>query len=456
MADFDVLVIGGGTGNEVANAAADAGLETALIERGPIGGTCVNRGCNPSKTLIQRADLVESIRRAGEFGVDVRIEGVDYEAIVREVTASVDGKSDRMERTDRERERLTLFREQARFVDDRTLEIGGREVTGEKVVVAAGARPIVPPIEGIDEVDYLTNREALRLETQPERLVVIGGGYIAAELGHFYEALGTDVTIVGRDDVLVGREDREVADAFTDLARRRHTVHTGYTATAVERTGAGIIVYAERNDGGEEIEVDGDDLLVAAGRRPNTDLLDVEAAGIETDERGFVETNEYLETSAPNVWAQGDIAGNYQFKHAADHEAKYVVENALRGEQTPVDYTGMAHAIFTSPQIAATGLTERELEERDRAYVVGRRAYGDTVMGRALKEEDGFVKVLADPDDGTVLGCHIVGPEASTLIHEVIVAITSGSGTVSDVTNAIHVHPALSKVVLGAFEDADA
>lgn len=452
MRHFDVIVVGGGTGNKVALAAAERGMDAALIERGPLGGTCVNRGCNPSKTLIHRANIAETVGHASEFGVDTETTGVNFPRIVHEVTSTVDEKSAEMERTHRRHDDIVLYRNEARFVDDRRLEVGDEHIKGEKVVVAAGARPVVPPVDGIDDVDYLTSANALRLDTQPEHLVVIGGGYIAAELGYFYEALGTHVTIVGRSDVLLLNEDRDVAQTFTEVARRRHTVHVGHEATAVSQDGGEVTVTAEGDDG-ETITVSGDRLLIAAGRRPNTDQLDVENGGIDTDDRGYVETNEFLETSAENVWAQGDIAGNYQFKHAADRETKSVVKNALDREREAVDYTSMGHAIFTSPQIAATGKTERELDEVGREYAVGRCDYQDTVMGTAMKEQDGFVKVLADPEDGTILGCHIVGPDASTLVHEVLLALASGSGTVTDVTDTIHIHPALSKVVLKAFED---
>lgn len=458
MVDFDIVVIGGGTGNKVARAAAESGQTVALIERGPIGGTCVNRGCNPSKTLIQHAKIAETIRRADEFAISARIEEIDFTGIIQEVVVSVDEKAAEMERADEVHENITLYREEARFVGKRTLDVGGDEVRGSKVVIAAGTRPFIPPIENIDTVPYLTSREALRLETQPKHLVIIGGGYIAAELGHFYEALGTRVTIIGSEALLLSREDGDVAETFTEIARQRHTIYTGYTATAVEyQQGSSrdeIKIHAE-NQSGEAVSITGDALLLTTGRRPNTDTLDLETAGISLTDRGFVETNEFLETSAENVWASGDIAGNYQLKHAADHEAKYVIANAVHGEHQSVTYPGMAHAVFTAPQIASTGATEEQLQDTGREYVIGRCAFADTVMGGALKDHDGFVKVLAAPDSGRVLGCHIIGHEASTLIHEVSVAVTRGTGTVEDITDVIHVHPSLNKVVLEAFEDVE-
>ncbi len=453
MGEYDIVVVGGGTGNKVARAAANRGQRVALIERGPLGGTCVNRGCNPSKTLIHRADVAETVRHAGEFGIDADLDRIDFPRIVREVTEMGEQKSDEIARAIEARENVTLYRDDARFVGERTLRVGDEEIRGDKISVAVGARPAIPPIDGLDDVDYLTSTDALRLDRRPDRLVVIGGGYIAAELGYFYEALGTAVTIIGRNDVLVPAEDREVAETFTEIARRRHTVHVGYEATAVTQENGQVTVTATSDDG-EPIAVTADELLVATGRRPNTDRLDSEKAGIHLDERGYIETDEFLETSAENVWAHGDCIRAYQFKHAADHEVTYVIKNALDGEREAVDYTGMGHAVFTSPQVAGTGKTEEELVANGREYAVGRCAYRDTVMGNALKDRDGFVKVLAAPD-GEILGCHIVGPDASTLIHEVLLALSSGSGTVNDVTGTIHIHPALSKVVLRAFEDVE-
>lgn len=451
MADFDVVVIGGGTGNNVAAAAAEAGQQAALVEKGPLGGTCLNRGCNPSKMLIQRANVVNTVRDAGRFGIDASVDGIDYAGFVDEVASTLSGIAEEMAARYREMDDLALFETEARFVDDRTVEVDGETVSGEKVVVAAGSRPSVPPIDGLDSVDYLTSDDALYLDAAPDSLVVVGGGYIAAELGYFFEAMGTDVRILDTGDTLLGREDGEVAAAFTDIAADRHDVHTGYRATGVSRDGDGVEVVAEA-EGGDEITVGGDEVLVAAGRRPNSDLLDLDATGVETDDRGFVATDEYLATTADGVWAQGDIAGNFLFKHAGDYETRHTIANVVHGERRPVDYTATPHAVFTEPQIAGVGVTEDELGEADRAYVVGRASFADSAMGRAKKLDHGLVKVLASPD-GDLLGCHVIGEQASVLVHEAAVAMRSGDGRVADVADAIHAHPTLNKVVEAAFRD---
>ena len=448
---YDVLVIGGGTGNNVAAAAADAGLETALIEPGPLGGTCLNRGCNPSKMLIQAATAANHVRDAEKFFLDASLDGIDYAAIIDDMDETLSPLAEGMEESYREKEHLTLYKHEATFVDERTVEVDGERVNADKVVVAAGSRPLVPPIEGLDEVDYMTSQDALYRREQPDSLVILGGGYIAVELGYFFESLGADVTIVEMMDSLVPREDPDVAEMFTEIASDRHDVYTGHRATAVEQDGNGVTVHAETEDG-DEISVSADDILVALGRRPNTDTLDVDAAGIETDDNGFVVTNDRLETSAEGVWAQGDIADNAMFKHSGDYETEVTVENVVHDGDREADFTAMPHAIFTEPQMAGVGKTEAELDEEDREYVVGREELPETPMGRAKKLDDGFVKVLAAPD-GEILGCHALGYEASTMIHEGVVAMRAGSGHVSDITDTIHAHPTLNKVVEYAFDD---
>ena len=450
MTDFDVLVIGGGTANNVAAAAADDGLETALVEPGPLGGTCLNRGCNPSKMLIQAANAVNHVHDAERFHVDATLEGIDWDAVVDEMGDLLGGVAEDLKRRYRERATLTLFEERTRFVDERTVELEGRDVTAEKIVVATGSRPVVPPIDGLRDLEYLTSDDLLYLTDPPESLVVLGGGYIAVELGYVFETIGTDVTVVERNETLVSREDPDVSEAFTDIAAERHTIHTGHTVTAVESAGDGYRVHAE-TESGDELAVDGEAVLVALGRRPNTDELDLERAGIEVDDRGFVETDEYLETSAENVWAQGDVAGNALFKHSGDYETRHVIDGVVHDDPRTLDLTAMPHTIFTDPQIAGVGATETDLEADGREYVVGRADYADSAMGRAKKLEDGFVKVLAAPD-GEILGCHVIGYEASMLIHEAAVAMRAGV-SVEEVADTIHAHPTLGKVLESAFRD---
>lgn len=451
MTHFDVLVIGGGTGNNTAMAAAERGLETALVEPGPLGGTCLNRGCNPSKMLIQRANVVNTVREGSKFGVDAHVEDIRMDDFVDEVFEDLGGTADWMADQFREYDNITWYREKTRFVDERTVELDGEEVTADQVVVAAGSRPLIPPFEGVDDVDYLTSQEAIHLTEAPEELVIVGGGYIAAELGYYFDGMGSDVALVEMMDRLLPREDRAVGEEFTKAARERHDVYTGSRVEAIERDDGRIVVHADTDDG--PIEIEGTELLIAVGRRPNTDSLEVENADIETDDRGFIETDEYLRASADGVWAQGDIAGNHMFKHTGDYETDVMIDNLLDGAEHEVDYTAVGHAVFTKPQVGATGKTESQLEEEGLEYVVGTQRFEDTIMaGRAHKEKYGVAKILAAPD-GELLGAHVIGKGASDLVHEAMVAKRLG-GTVQELAEMIYVHPTLSKAMKSAFEDA--
>ncbi|PGF17482.1 dihydrolipoamide dehydrogenase [Natrinema sp. CBA1119] len=462
MEEYDFLVIGSGSGLDVANAAANQGQSVAVVEKGRLGGTCLNRGCIPSKMLLYHADVMETIERADEFGIDATVTDVRFADIVREVNEDVRGSSDSIRRGLSSSDRHDLYEAEGRFVDDRTLELSGGAADGERVradtvLVAAGTRPAIPPIDGIETVDYLTSTEALQLETAPDHLVIVGGGYIAAELAQFFGTFGSDVSIVGRRPNLLPDADEEVAEALTERYADRFDVYTGYEATAVSGDAGSITVEARpfADAGGsvaspdDPVSVTGDELLVAAGRVPNTDTLNVEAAGIETDQAGFVQTDEYLRTTAEGVWALGDIVGEYLLKHNANHEAQAVARNLFGDELEPVDYSAMPFAVFVSPEVAGVGLTEQELRATDREYAKRTYRYEETARGSAMKAE-GFVKPIIDLE-GEVLGCHIIGPEASNLIQEVVVAMTAGSGTVHDIRESVHIHPALSEVVQRAF-----
>ncbi|QCW02175.1 dihydrolipoyl dehydrogenase [Natrinema pallidum] len=458
MEEYDFLVIGSGSGLDVANAAANQGQSVAIVEKGRLGGTCLNRGCIPSKQLLYHADVLKTIERADEFHIDATVEDVDIAEIVREVTEDVHSSSDAIERGLASSDRHDLYKAEARFVDERTIELAdgdhdGERLTADTVLVAAGTRPAVPPIDGLEAVDYLTSREALQLESPPDHLIIVGGGYIAAELGHFFGTFGSDVSIVGRRPHLLPDADAAVAAEFTERYADRFDIYTGYEATAVVESGDAITLEARPfpEPGGdaandvETVSVTGDELLVAAGRVPNTDTLNVEAAGIETDAAGFVETDAYLRTTADGVWALGDVVGEYLLKHNANHEARTVARNLFGEDLEPVDYSAMPFAVFGSPAVAGVGLTEQELRESDREYATRTYRYEETARGSAMKAE-GFVKPIIDLE-GEILGCHIIGPGASDLIQEVVVAMTAGSGTVRDIRDSVHIHPALSEVV---------
>jgi mycothione reductase len=446
---FDLIVIGAGSGSEVVVAAAAEGWRVAVVDSGPFGGTCLNRGCIPSKMLVHVADVARTVRRARLFGIQARIETIYWPFIVERVFAEIDAEAAGIERANRQAQTVEVVKGDGRFVAEKQLEVDGRMLTAETIVIAAGSRPELPPIEGLKEIPAHTSDDVMRLERRPDRLLIVGGGYIAAELGHVFEALGSEVAIVNRGPALLTDEDDDVSSRFTQAYSRRFDLRLEADARRVSRRGTQIVLHIER--GGKREELTGDAILFATGRVPNSDILAVERAGVELDERGFVRADQYLETNVPGVWALGDIVGEYMLKHSANLEAVHVAHNILHpDDRVPVDYHAMPHAVFGSPQVGSVGLIERKAKEEGVGYVVGAYDYDQTAFGSSIEDHDGFVKVLADPDTREILGCHILGSDAATLIQGVTNLMRSRL-TVDVVRRAIFVHPALPEVVERAF-----
>ena len=398
----------------------------------------------PSKMLIHSADLADAVADGPRFGIHASLDRVDFPAIVRNVFATLDAESDEREEALQASDRVTFYQREGHFTGPKTMQLGEDVVTADRVVVAGGSRPTLPPIPGLDSTPHLTSDEAMRLHAQPARLTIIGGGYVSCELAHFFGALGTDITIIEIGDRLLDREDGEISAEFTERYEDRYTVRLGATIERVSADGAGVRIDLAGRD-----PVLVDQLLVATGRRPNSDLLQLDAAGLELDPRGHVIVNDYLETNQEGVWALGDITGVLPLKHVAVRQARHIIralfdDGRAREPKQPMRYDAIPHAVFSAPQVAAIGRTEAQLRDAGVPYKAGRWRLRDTAMGMALRE-DGLVKVLASPDD-EILGCHILAPNASILIHEVAVAMTAG-GSLHTIVDTVHAHPALSQII---------
>ncbi|MBI2669253.1 dihydrolipoyl dehydrogenase [Candidatus Woesearchaeota archaeon] len=450
---FDLIVIGGGSGLDVAVGAAEQGLKVAIIEEGSLGGTCLNRGCIPSKMIIHAAEVADTIRKANVFGINAKINSIDFKRVTTRASREVDKDARDIEQSIRAGKNPMLFKSRGRFIDAHTLEVQKQKITALKIVIAAGARPFIPPIPDLEKVPYLTSTQALRLTTLPTSMIILGGGYIAAELGNFYASMGCKITVIQRGPLLIPREDKDVAELFTASWKKKYALITEANAVNMEKKNNKIVVTAQLAK--QEKKFAAEKLLIATGLKPNTDLLDVAAAGVKTNQDGYVMVNKFMETNIKNIWALGDIAGVYLFKHSANLEAEYVLR-AILGDKNifgdknkrPVNYYPMPHAIFTNPQIAGVGLTEQEAIKQKKKYKVGKYYYKDTGMGAALEEKDGFVKFIVDSQSKEILGCHILGPEASILLHEVVVAMKADRFRALDILrSAVHIHPALSEVV---------
>ncbi len=448
MEYFDVIVIGAGSGLRISNEAAELGLKTALVDEGPFGGTCLNRGCIPSKMLIHTADVIETIKKASLFGVNAKLEKIDWVKMQKRVWKTVDSAAKEIEEGNKTDKNITIYRKRAEFVGNKLLKVGNELISGKKIFICAGTRPKIPEIKGLENVKYYTSDDVMRLKKQPNKMVIMGGGYISTELGHFFSSVGTEVTIVYRGDKLLKHEDYEISGEYTKIAMKKFNLMLNTDIKEVSNNEKGIKVEAEQNGKKKTLIVD--ILLLTTGRVPNSDILKVGNSNIKVNENGFIGINEYLETNVDGIWAIGDIVGKYLFKHSANMEADYCARNAFGDDKIKIDYTAVPHAVFTSPQIAGVGYTEQELKEKRIPYLKGKYDYYDTGMGKAIEEKEGFVKVLVDPENKKILGCHIMGYDASTLIHEVILAMKNGLSA-DDIVKTIHIHPALSEVVLRAF-----
>jgi dihydrolipoamide dehydrogenase len=442
-------VIGSGAGLDVAAGLAQQGQKVAVIEKGRLGGTCLNRGCIPSKMLIHSADVVDTIKSAHLFGIKVTGYDVDFSSIVERVSRSVDHDSDEIEESLKNSDNPRLYQTECKFVGKKILQVGEETIKADKILLASGGRPMIPDIDGLDGSGFITSDEALRSKKQPKTMTILGGGYVAVEMAHFYGSLGTRINIVHRNEFLLNREDEDIARKFTEVFSKKYNIFTNSEPTKVSKKAGEFQVTIKNNrKGGQTEVVRSDQLLVAVGRVPNSDTLDLEETGVKTDAKGFVLTDEYLETNVKGIYALGDAVGHFLFRHSANLEAEYDFNNIMDPEnRVPMDYTAMPHAIFSSPQVAGVGKTEQQLREARVDFRVGRYDYINTAMGEAIEERVGFVKFLVEKKTRKILGCHILGSDAATLIHEAIVAMKSGDGGIGNILHAVHVHPALSEVV---------
>ncbi len=451
MERFDVLVIGSGSGMLIASTAVGSGLKTAVVENGPMGGTCLNRGCVPSKMLIYPADVVSTIKAAQRLGVNAAVNSIDFQNIMSRMRTLVNGDSGAQANAVQVTSGLTWFKETGKFTSDYTMQVGMQAVTAERIFIVSGARPSVPPVKGIEQVDYLTSDTVLQLETPPASILIIGGGYIGAEYGHFFAGIGVKTTIIQRPFRLVPEEEPEISDLLKTELQQRMAIHVGFEVVSARQEGKVKTVVARNREDGSLKEFTAEALMVATGRVPNSDLLQPEKTGVKLDERGYIKVNEYLETSKRNIWAFGDAIGKEMFKHVANYEAGVAWHNAVHEHKAPMDYSVAPHAVFTHPQVASVGLKEADAKQQGYKILVGKAFYKDTAMGGAMGEPAGFVKVIVERETGKLLGGHIIGAEASVLIQEITNAMVTADKSYAPIMRAMHIHPALSEVVQNAF-----
>lgn len=449
MKTYDVIVVGSGSGAEIVDAAISHGMHTAWVDKGPLGGTCLNVGCIPSKIIIHPADQIMEILEAKKLGITAEIKDIDFKAIMRRVQQPIQESHESMEQGIAHAENLEFYRDIGYFINDYTMKVGRAEIKGEKIFLSSGARPLIPPIKGLNLVPYLTNENVFSLTEKPSSMVIIGGGYIAAEFAHFFSAVGTSVTIIQRSNRLIPNVEPEISELLKKQLMKRMQIYLNTEVSEVNKQGKSITVTALDSTTGKVQTVSAETIFVAAGRVSNADLLKVENTGVQTDARGFIQVNDSLETSKKNIWALGDAIGKAMFKHVANEEAVVAWRNAFHEKKSKMDYQTIPYAVFTYPEIAAVGLTEAEAKKHHQ-ILVGTARYADVAKGDAMMEYDGFAKAIVDKKDGKILGFHIIGPYAPMLIQEVINGMALG-GNIAFVSHGMHIHPALPELILRTF-----
>jgi pyruvate/2-oxoglutarate dehydrogenase complex dihydrolipoamide dehydrogenase (E3) component len=449
--DFDAVVLGAGeAGTIVASLAVEAGLSVALVYREPWGSTCLNVGCVPSKFLIHRARVAHVARTASRFGIRAGEPRIDLRAIVEEKRGMIDAHRAQSWNGALTASGLELVEGEARFLSPRQVRVGERDLRADRVFIATGMRPRIPPVPGMEDGPYLTNASVMDLTSVPEHLIVLGGGYIGCELGQAFRRFGSRVTIVQRGDRLIREEDE---DASTVL-RRAFTnegidvlTETEVRSVSWSNERPSVVAIGQHVDGPSRLE--SSHLLVAAGRQPNTDTLDLAAAGVECDERGFVRVDDRLSTTVPGIWAVGDVNGQQPFTRVCQEEAKVAYANAFEGADLRMVRHFLPHAIFTDPEIGSVGLTKDHALAEGHDAIAGLVPFERIEKAELIGETAGFIKYVADRTTHRLLGCDVVGSGAADLVYDAVVVMRAG-GLIDDLATAVGVFPTLQEGMEGA------
>jgi mycothione reductase len=456
MKTYDLISIGTGSAMNIVEAMfhQDPEKKVAVIDKDDPGGICLTRGCIPTKILVYPAEIRRIVEAGQALGVGAQIRKMDFKSVMERMRALVGRDVEEIRKGLSEASNIDYYRDVAEFVAPYQVKVGHETITSKMIFLCLGSRPLVPPIAGLETVAYHTSDTILGIRKLPKTLVILGGGYIAAEYGHFFSAMGSKVVVVGRNPRFLPAEEPEVSDLAKKEMSKFMTVLTNHEVIAVEAAERGKKTIRARDRAtGKTMSVVADEMLLALGRVANSDLLQPERGGIKTDDKGWIVVNDYLETSQPNVWALGDAVGKHLFKHVANYESKVVYYNAVLGQQVKADYHAVPHAVFSHPEIASVGLRQKDAVEaygEDRV-LIGFQRFHNTAKGEAMGLKDYFVKVLVEEGTTKILGAHVIGPQASLLIQEIVTLMYTGDMTMRPIVTGMHIHPALSEVVERAF-----
>lgn len=446
---FDNIIIGAGqAGPYLAGRLTESGRQTvAFVERDMFGGTCVNTGCTPTKAMVASAYAAHLARRSSEYGVTTGDVGVDMKFVKARKDRIVADSRNGLESWIKSMEGCTVVSGHARFVSANEISVGDRTISADRIFINVGGRPSVPKIPGIESIPFLTSTTILDVDFVPGHLLVIGGSYIGLEFAQMFRRFGSDVTVIETGERLIGREDEEVSAAIKDILEAEGVrILLKVKDIAFSADGPTITAKIGRADDAPEETITATHVLLATGRRPNTNDLGLENAGVETDPRGFITVNDKLETSVPGIWALGDCNGRGAFTHTAYNDGEIVAANLLDGDDRRVSDRIMTYALFIDPPLGRAGLTEAEIRRNGNRFLIGRRPM--TRVQRAVEkgETAGFIKIMVDADSKEILGASILGVGGDEVIHSLL-DVMYAKAPYTTVQRAVHIHPTVSELI---------
>lgn len=444
MPRYDAIIIGSGqAGNPLAHKLAEHGWNTALIEKEHLGGTCVNTGCTPTKTMVACAQVAHYARNAAKWGVRANDVSVDLPRVIGIKDRIVGQFRSGLERKVQSRKNLTLYQGQARFLAPDRLGVGDQELQSNKIFINTGTRPAVPRIDGLDGIGYLTNATLMQVDKLPEHLLVLGGGYIGLEFGQMFRRFGSKVTVVHNGPQILPRED---GDVVTELQKALEGEGMRFVLDAqtkrAERRNGQVVLTITSKSGAETLT--GTELLVATGRRPNSDELGLDKAGVQTGAKGFIRVNGRLETSVPGIWALGDVKGGPAFTHISYNDYQIVSANLIEGKDLSTDHRLVPYAVFTDPQLGCVGMTEKEARASGRPLQIGTIPMAWVARAIERDETAGLMKLIVDAQTDRVLGAAILATEGGELIHILGTLMLAGA-PYTLLKGAIYIHPTLAE-----------
>ncbi len=448
---YDAIVIGSGQGgNPLSYALAERGWSVALVEKAQLGGTCINTGCTPTKTMIASAQVAHYARNAARWGVKTQNVCVDLPAVVARKNAVVDSFRRGHERRVADHKTLRLYRGHARFAGPRSVQAGDETLDSERIFIDTGTRPDCPQLAGLDSVSYLTNASIMDLQEIPSHLLVLGGGYIGLEFGQMFRRFGSHVTVIHIGDQLLAREDADIAGELQKaLEAQGIEFHLKATSTKVEKRDGQITITLAK--AGQTQTVTGTHVLCATGRRPNTDDLGLEKAGVAVDKNGYIEVNGRLETSAPGIWALGDVKGGPAFTHISYNDYQIVWANIIEGKNLSIENRYLPYSLFTDPQLGRVGMTEKEARASGRKFKIG--TFPMAYVARAIERDEtaGFMKIVVDAETDKILGAAILGIEGGEIV-QILGAMMLAGAPYTVLKRAVYIHPTLAEGFFGLMD----